>query len=228
LADVILFDFFGTLVAYQADRRALAYPRSHHLVVEWGCELSHDEFVTLWDLASRSAEERTATGLEELRMLDYAIEFSGRCPQALTLGQCAELAETFADEWSRHVRPVEGVADLLVDLATSFRLGIVSNTNNPEMVPRLVERHFAVEVIEMILLSVDHGRRKPHPSIYQAALGELGCHARRAVFVGDSYEADYLGPTAAGMAAFLIDPTCQHPVPTDNRLHTILDLPKRL
>jgi putative hydrolase of the HAD superfamily len=49
-----------------------------------------------------------------------------------------------------------------------------------------------------------------------------------AVFVGDTYAADYAGPVAAGMAAFLIDPGRRHDIPAARRLESLADLPPRL
>lgn len=46
-------------------------------------------------------------------------------------------------------------------------------------------------------------------------------------FVGDSHAADYVGPLAAGMDAYLIDPDDRHDVPPDHRLASVLDIEAR-
>jgi putative hydrolase of the HAD superfamily len=117
---------------------------------------------------------------------------------------------------------------MLQGLANRYRLGIVSNTNDTEMVPRLVLDHFRPELFEHIVLSVDHGVRKPHPSIYRAALDLFAVAPARTIFVGDSYEADYQGPIAVGMDALLIDPDEMHPVPSSHRLITVRDLAEHI
>jgi putative hydrolase of the HAD superfamily len=76
--------------------------------------------------------------------------------------------------------------------------------------------------------SVEVGLRKPHPTIYAEALLRVGVAAQDAVFVGDSYAADYLGPEAAGLTAFLIDPAEQYGIPASRRLRSLHDLPVRL
>lgn len=58
-------------------------------------------------------------------------------------------------------------------------------------------------------------------------LGRFEVDAPRAVFVGDSYEADYQGPAVLGMDAFLIDPLASHPIPANRRLATVLELAER-
>jgi putative hydrolase of the HAD superfamily len=48
------------------------------------------------------------------------------------------------------------------------------------------------------------GKRKPHPRAFMYALKQLGVKPREAVFVGDNFEADYLGARKAGMMSVLI------------------------
>ena len=81
---------------------------------------------------------------------------------------------------------------------------------------------------EIERMAIDHGYRKPHPSIYEAALDAVGSAAEDAVFVGDALIADYLAPRNLGMRAFLIDPHRLHPIPTADRLNSILDLQSRI
>ena len=85
------------------------------------------------------------------------------------------------------------------------------------------EHHF-----DAVVTSVEVGWRKPHTAIYAEALLRLGATAGNSVFAGDSYLADYLGPAAAGLTAFLIDPAEQHSIPSDRRLRSSHDLPVHL
>ena len=90
------------------------------------------------------------------------------------------------------------------------------------MVPAFLDRLGVAHLFEAVVLSVDVGYRKPHPAIYRAA------PAGPAIFVGDSYAADYAGPTAAGIPAYLIDPAGTADVPDERRLASVFDLPARL
>jgi len=225
---VVLFDFFGTLADYEPDRAALAYPRSHALLESWGQQMSHDEFVTMWHRCSSDLETTNAESLVEVTMLQYAAAFGRSCPTPLGTEQIRQIAATFGAEWRDHVRPIPGAAALLKSLAARYRLGVVSNTNEPTMVPDLLSMYFPEVSFDPILLSVDHGFRKPHRSIYESAVGHLGCEPGDILFVGDSYEADYVGPRSLGMKALLIDPLIAHPVDDAHRLSTLLDLGGRL
>jgi putative hydrolase of the HAD superfamily len=81
---------------------------------------------------------------------------------------------------------------------------------------------------DAVLTSVEFGWRKPHPAIYTEALARLGIDAAQAVFVGDTYVADFAGPEAAGIRAYLIDPTHAYDIPADQRLQSLAELPSRL
>jgi putative hydrolase of the HAD superfamily len=70
--------------------------------------------------------------------------------------------------------------------------------------------------------------RKPHASIFERALGELGVEAADAVFVGDSRRADVGGAAALGMTTvqaywFRADPDDREPEP-DFEAFTPMDI----
>jgi putative hydrolase of the HAD superfamily len=96
------------------------------------------------------------------------------------------------------------------------------------MVPAMLRAMGVADLFELVVLSVDHGFRKPHPSIYEEALRRLDCPAHEVAFIGDSYDADYIGPRQAGMTAFLIDPRGDHAIPREAQLPSLLDIEARL
>jgi putative hydrolase of the HAD superfamily len=81
--------------------------------------------------------------------------------------------------------------------------------------------------VDVIVDSRSHGRVKPHPTIFQAALTGLGVAAEDAVMVGDSLEEDVEGARALGMRAILIDREERHPG-VEDRLTDLYGLPAAL
>jgi HAD superfamily hydrolase (TIGR01549 family) len=81
--------------------------------------------------------------------------------------------------------------------------------------------------VDAIVDSRTHGRVKPHPTIFQAALEALGVGAADAVMVGDSLEEDVEGARALGMRAILIDREDRHPDVAE-RLTDLYGLPAAL
>jgi putative hydrolase of the HAD superfamily len=221
---VVLFDVFGTLVGYEADVARLPYPATHELVRSWGWDGSHDDFVETWAAVSARLEEMAATDHREYAMADVAASFAAAAWPSLPPERHGTLIASFLAEWQLGVRPIDGVAAMIHRLAARYRLGVVSNTHDPGLVPALLGRLGVLDAFEVVLLSVDHGHRKPHPSIYVAALDAFGCAPADVAFVGDTFAADYEGPTAAGMTAYLIDPSHVATVPDDRRLARVTDL----
>jgi putative hydrolase of the HAD superfamily len=81
--------------------------------------------------------------------------------------------------------------------------------------------------VDAIVDSRSHGRVKPHPTIFQAALAALAVAPEEAVMVGDSLEEDIEGARALGMRAILIDREERHP-DVDERLTDLYGLPAAL
>lgn len=82
-----------------------------------------------------------------------------------------------------------------------LRIGLVSNTGRD--LDAFVSHH-ALNV-DAAVSSGAHGKTKPHPAIFLAALDALDVGAEEAAMVGDSPEDDIAGARALGMRAFLVD-----------------------
>jgi HAD superfamily hydrolase (TIGR01549 family) len=107
--------------------------------------------------------------------------------------------------------------------AARLKIGLVSNG-----IRDLTEfvAHHRLDV-DAIVDSRSHGRVKPHPTIFQAALELLGAAPAEAVMVGDSLEEDVEGARALGMHAILIDREDRHP-DFEARLTDLYGLPAAL
>jgi HAD superfamily hydrolase (TIGR01549 family) len=107
--------------------------------------------------------------------------------------------------------------------AAALRIGLVSNG-----IRDLTEfvGHHRLEV-DAIVDSRTHGRVKPHPTIFRAALELLGVAPAEAAMVGDSLEEDVEGARALGMRALLVDREDRHP-DVEDRLTDLYGLPAAL
>jgi len=84
-----------------------------------------------------------------------------------------------------------------------LRTALISNLDSPYK--RTVARIELELCFDAILYSCDLGIAKPHPDIYNAALGQLGVTSESTLMVGDSQRADVDGPMACGIRGYLID-----------------------
>jgi len=137
-----------------------------------------------------------------------------------------DCAADMVREWERHENFAlyEDALPVLDELRRhSLRIGLVSNGQRDLEEFTL---HHSLEV-DAIVGSKTHGRIKPHPSIFVAALQALDVAPAEAVMVGDSYEDDIEGARALGMRAILVDRDGRRP-DADDRIDTLLALPAAL
>jgi HAD superfamily hydrolase (TIGR01662 family) len=105
-------------------------------------------------------------------------------------------------EHAHHFELYDDVLLVLGELRTAgLRLGLLSNTSRN--LDAFV-RHFGIDV-DAWLSSGTHGKVKPSPTIFAAALELLGVDAAETVMVGDSLDDDVRGARACGMRAILLD-----------------------
>jgi len=109
------------------------------------------------------------------------------------------------DEWAacQHFELYEEVPAVLRSLVDAgLRIGLISNT---QRCLTSFQDHFDLQgLITATVSSSDHGRMKPHPSIFAAALEQIGVQPVDSVMVGDSIRHDVEGALRAGMRAILL------------------------
>jgi HAD superfamily hydrolase (TIGR01549 family) len=137
-----------------------------------------------------------------------------------------ECATDMVREWERHENFAlyEDALPALEDLRRrSLKIGLISNGQRD-----LDEfaAHHGLEV-DAIVGSKAHGRIKPDPSIFVAALSALAATAEETAMVGDSYEDDIVGARALGIRAILLDRDGLRPDEPE-RIDTLLALPAAL
>lgn len=222
----LLLDFFGTVVDYSPSRTDQGYARSHALLADWGSPLGYREFLAAWSAVSAEFDRRSDVDDREFSMTELGTEFLRRVLGGVPDPTDVEtFVGTYLAEWNSGVRCP---AELLARLAGRYRLAVVTNTHRAELVPDHLAVIGVAHLVDAVVTSVEVGWRKPHPAIYAAALDAVGVPASAAVFVGDTFTADFAGPEAAGIRSFLIDPAGRHPVPAGRRLTSLFDLPERL
>lgn len=218
----LIFDFFGTLVEYSASRTDQGYRQTFGLYRSGGGDLAYDSFVRHWASAFSELDEATSSDHREYSMLEAARAFLRSTSLDPDDGFAARLASSYLGEWNTGVRDIEGVAPMLTRLSEAFDLSVITNTHDPDLVPRHLERLGVASLLSQVITSVAFGKRKPSPTIFEHATDALGVPPARCLYVGDSFVNDFQGPRAAGMRALLIDAAGHAPVAADERVDSIL------
>jgi putative hydrolase of the HAD superfamily len=216
--DTILLDLNGTFM-FGHDRYGLEQDYHATYRALGGSRLSADEvrdwMTRCWDVMNRAY-------LDPARFDDQ--------PTAVqtmrALGVEPEEVEALAAVFCEHERgevPAEYV-DAILGLATTHRLGVVSNLWAPAGPYR---EHFEAvglgAAFTCAVFSSDDGRVKPSPHIFRRALAAFPVDAR-ILFVGDSLERDVIPAKELGMGtAWITASSDSHPA-ADLTIPTLLEL----
>ncbi len=90
----------------------------------------------------------------------------------------------FCSWWNDIFDPMEGMAELVEQLAARYPLYLVSNTNALHFA-YIRERYPLLEAFRDFILSFEVGSRKPEPAIYQALIRRTGLPPSQCLFVDD-------------------------------------------
>jgi HAD superfamily hydrolase (TIGR01662 family) len=146
------------------------------------------------------------------------------------MGGVSPAADTVARElyveWAEHHHfslydDVRESLEALVDL--DIRLGLISNSHRP--LDSFIDHFDLGRFFTVAVSSAEHGYLKPHPEIFQAALGRMRVEAARAVMVGDSLRHDVVGARQVGMAGILLARGEPPPTREVTVIGTLRDLP---
>ena len=74
----VLFDFFGTLVAYSASRVEQGFRKSHELLLERGSALDYEGFLQSWESCFEALETQAQASLVEYSMDAVCRQFLDR------------------------------------------------------------------------------------------------------------------------------------------------------
>lgn len=99
--------------------------------------------------------------------------------------------------------PAPGAIPLLQALrAREIRVGVVSNWHGA--LHGILDGLGLRSLVDFVIVSAEHGWRKPHPSIFEAALEAAATSPEETVHVGDALRDDVAGAILAGIRPILV------------------------
>jgi putative hydrolase of the HAD superfamily len=182
-------------------------------------------------LAQRQVSRHTFESIHIGDMMQRALSAMGIALSAPALEACVRL--TFQYSVDHAVLYPDVIPLLAVLQAQGLATGLVSNTIWPSWCQdESLERLNVRDLLFPRIYSADVPYAKPHPSIFQHALGLLSVRPEEAVFVGDRLDLDIRGPHSAGMKAILFrvpyrSESSPEVIP-DDAVDSLADLPAAL
>ena len=104
------------------------------------------------------------------------------------------------DELAARTAVMPDAVQVLAALGRRFKLAVVSNYPEPQFVIRTLAQHGLLHFFDLIVVSADVGRMKPHALPFERAMDSLSVQPTRVLFVGDDLRSDMAGAAALGCA----------------------------
>jgi len=210
----IYFDCMDTLIQMDIDSLDVYAEWAYQSAEELGIWEDKDRFLCDWrdhreEFRSRHGELKEGTIRGRIR------DLLRRQAERRTLGWGPariekEVEAVHRSYWQRYKMASFVLPEVPETLARIQRnwevpLGVVSNFMVEGGIPALLSEHGLDRFFQVLLVSCDHGFKKPSQTIYEAAIRAAGEAPEEILFVGDNPDADYHGPRGMGMAALLYD-----------------------
>ncbi len=184
-------------------RRMFEFLRNKDVVVpdfDSAYDLYRTLFYKMIEESRKNHREACFADVLHLLILHYAIDIAGKTTER-------EILEIYYEEVYSVRRLFPDVMPTLEGLkAAGIPMGVISNTTNPGFIKRLEQECSGVNpYFAFSIFSSEMPFRKPHPSIFEAAVGFLGLEAKDILYVGDQLRNDVAGAQNAGMQAAWIN-----------------------
>jgi putative hydrolase of the HAD superfamily len=189
----LLFDFYGTLVDIETEEHDLHVWETIARFLRYRGSNAPAEQLRATYIAH--VDQALAAGKEPHPEVDVVAIFGTLAGDA-SLG--VVLAQLFRSLTIRRFTPFPEAHAVIAALAKSFPLALVSDSQEPYIVPELRMARLE-QTFPIVVISSRYGYRKPDPRLFHEALHRLGVTAADAIYVGDSWTHDVVGATNAGI-----------------------------
>ena len=128
--------------------------------------------------------------------LDALLAGEAEVERSIPESEWFPLFEAASDE---HLEPTDGAVETVRALdEAGFYLGIISDIDHWEA-ERMLDRFGLREFFDDVTTSEEVGRTKPDPEMFEVALSAASVDPGASVYVGDRYDHDMRGGSAAGL-----------------------------
>lgn len=108
------------------------------------------------------------------------------------------LSRRYMQLYSRHWTALPGAEQMFDSIATTTRVGIITNGFAATQREKLKRFPRFSDAADAIVISEEFGHMKPSPKLFEHARLQTNCSADEILYVGDSWHSDVEGGLAAG------------------------------
>jgi putative hydrolase of the HAD superfamily len=209
----IAFDVNGTLVEINTeDDMEQCFRAAGHYLTYQGVDLRRGQ---VRDLYFRTMKEQQASSPEEYPefdsvriwrtiLEDHATDFTRSLPEEQWAQIPLALSQMYRGISRRRLRLYPNVREVLDVLRRHVPMAVVTDAQSAWARGELHQVGL-LDYFDPIIVSGDHGFRKPDRRLFQLALDRLGVPPERTLFVGNDMHRDIYGAREMGMPTVMFD-----------------------
>jgi putative hydrolase of the HAD superfamily len=200
----ISFDLYGTLLRYDDLNRSWRdwNVTLHGHLTRHGVEIAAEEFSQV----CQGFFHGNASRLETLSVFESRLlRLAERLGLTLPAMEVAHIADDACHAWQQSISLDPECHETLETLANRYPLFLVSNFDHPRHVRRLLEEHELTGFFRDILISGEHGVKKPDAALFTPLTNRHAVSPDQCAHVGDSVE-DYQFALNTGMVPVMLGP----------------------
>jgi putative hydrolase of the HAD superfamily len=195
------FDLFNTLITMELLALKDALTRLTASLKENGFAIDHGQFVKAHSEAVLDFLEQTKRDGRESHnrfWISTALAKLGHdvSPDDPHISAAVDL---YFSAFIQHATIIPGTKKMLATLQDRYRIGLLSNFTHPPAARNLITQLELEPFFEVVLISGDLGYRKPHGSVFEELIDQLGVQRDEIAFVGDDPDADITGALRSGL-----------------------------
>jgi putative hydrolase of the HAD superfamily len=195
------FDLFNTLITMELQALKDALSRLTSSLRDNGFAIEHNAFVKAHSEAVFEFLEQTKRDGKESHNRFWISTALAKLGHDVSPDNphISAAVETYFSAFIQYAKLIPGTKEMLTTLRQNYRIGLLSNFTHPPAASQIIAELDLEPFFDVVLISGDLGYRKPHLSVFEALIDQLGVEKEEIAFVGDDPEADVEGARRAGL-----------------------------
>ena len=202
----VIFDYIGTLVNCRNYSMSASKNTLHSSLVAEGFDIDKDSFLKAYTVAHEKYRKVRYEQFREVTNAVWVEEALGNLGFKVTVDDYRIKAalNVFFQDFIDTLEIRAGAKRLIKQAQQQCKVGLISNFTYAPVIYKSLKQLRLNDCFHVIVVSEEHGWRKPSPYIFQDVLNKLQVQAHEAVFIGDSPIEDIKGAKAAGLKTVFV------------------------
>lgn len=202
----VIFDYIGTLVNCKNYSMDASRENLHSALFAEGFDVDKTAFLKAYTVAHEKYRKVRYEQYKEVTNAVWVAEALGNLGFNVMANDYRVQAalNVFFQDFIDTLELRVGAIKLIKQARQQCKVGLVSNFTYAPVIYKSLRCLCLSDFFDVVVVSEEHGWRKPSPHIFQDVLNKLQVQAHEAVFIGDSPIEDIEGAKEAGLKTIFV------------------------